>query len=54
VDTDATVIESEKGKAKWTYKKEKEYQPLLGFLFNLDLVLGDEFRDGNVPAGSGW
>lgn len=53
LDTDATVIESEKEEAKWTYKKEKGYQPLLGFLFELGLVLGDEFRDGNVPAGSG-
>jgi len=53
LDTDATVIESEKEEAKWTYKKEKGYQPLLGFLFELGLVLGDEFRDGNIPAGTG-
>jgi hypothetical protein len=53
LDTDATVIESEKEEAKWTYKKEKGYQPLLGFLFELGLVLGDEFREGNIPAGSG-
>jgi len=53
LDTDATVIESEKEGARWTYKKEKGYQPLLGFLFELGLVLGDEFRDGNIPAGSG-
>ncbi len=53
LDTDATVIESEKEEAKWTYKKEKGYQPLLGFLFELGLVLGDEFRDGNIPAGGG-
>ena len=52
LDTDATVIESEKEEAKWTYKKEKGYQPLLGFLFELGLVLGDEFRDGNIPAGT--
>ena len=53
LDTDATVIESEKEEAKWTYKKEKGYQPLLGFLFESGLVLGDEFREGNIPAGSG-
>jgi len=53
LDTDATVIESEKEAAKWTYKKEKGYQPLLGFLFESGLVLGDEFREGNIPAGSG-
>lgn len=50
LDTDATVIEAEKEEAKWTYKKEKGYQPLLGFLFELGLALGDEFRDGNIPA----
>ena len=53
LDTDATVIESEKEEAKWTYKKEKGYQPLLGFLFELGLALGDEFREGNIPAGAG-
>jgi hypothetical protein len=53
LDTDATVIESEKEEAKWTYKKEKGYQPLLGFLSGMGLVLWDEFRQGNIPAGSG-
>jgi len=53
LDTDATVIEAEKEEAKWSYKKEKGYQPLLGFLFESGLALGDEFRDGNVPAGAG-
>ncbi len=53
LDTDATVIESEKEQAEWTYKKEKGYQPLLGFIFELGLALHDDFRDGNVPAGAG-
>ncbi len=53
LDSDASVIEAEKAEAQWTYKKEKGYQPLLGFLFELGLVLGDEFRDGNVPVGAG-
>ena len=52
LDTDASIIEAEKAEAQWTYKKEKGYQPLLGFLFELGLILGDEFRDGNVPAGA--
>ncbi len=52
LDSDATVIEAEKAEAQWTYQKEKGYQPLLGFLFELGLVLGDEFREGNVPAGA--
>ena len=53
LDNDATIIESEKEGAKWTYKKEKGYQPLLGFLSELGLALADEFRDGNIPAGAG-
>jgi hypothetical protein len=53
LDNDATVIETEKEAARWTYKKEKGYQPLLGFLFESGLILGDEFRDGNIPAGAG-
>jgi hypothetical protein len=53
LDTDATVIEAKKEEAQWSYKRVKGYQPLLGFLFELGLALGDEFRDGNVPAGAG-
>jgi hypothetical protein len=53
LDQDATIIESEKYEAKYTYKKEKGYQPFLSCLFELGLVLDDDFRDGNVPAGSG-
>lgn len=53
LDADATVIEAEKESAQWTYQKEKGYQPLLGFLFELGLIVADEFRDGNVPAQAG-
>lgn len=53
LDADATVIEAAKEEAQWTYKKEKGYQPLLGFLFELGLIVSDEFRDGNVPAQTG-
>lgn len=52
LDCDATVIEAEKYEAQWTYKKEKGYQPLLGFLFEVPVILHDEFREGNVPAGA--
>jgi hypothetical protein len=60
LDTDATIIESEKQGAKWTYQKTKGYQPLLGFLHSVTrqakdtggLVIADEFREGNEPAGS--
>ena len=53
LDADATVIETDKEEAAWTYKKEKGYQPLLGFLFELGLIVADEFRDGNIPAQAG-
>jgi hypothetical protein len=53
LDQDATIIESEKYEARYTYKKEKGYQPFLSCLFELGLILDDDFRDGNVPAGSG-
>ncbi len=53
LDHDATIIESEKYEAKYTYQKEKGYQPLVGFLYEPGMVLDDEFRDGNVPAGVG-
>ena len=46
-------LQSEKEEAKWTYKKEKGYQPLFGFISELGLVIGEEFRDGNIPAGAG-
>jgi hypothetical protein len=50
LDVDATVIEAEKEEAKVTYKGVKGYQPQMGFLFELGLVLKDEFREGNIPA----
>jgi hypothetical protein len=43
LDSDATIIETEKEEAKWTYKKEKGYQPLLGFISEIGLVIADEF-----------
>ena len=53
LDPDATVIEAAKEAAQYTYKKEKGYQPLLGFLFEPGLILAEEFRDGNIPAQLG-
>lgn len=63
LDVDATLIESEKKAAQWTYKKVKGYQPMLGFLqasgelpakegVLRGLIIADEFREGNVPAGA--
>lgn len=66
LDVDATIIESEKAAAQWTYQKVKGYQPLLGFVHRsrngdgsdsergglAGLIVADEFRDGNIPAGA--
>ncbi len=53
LDHDATIIEVEKVAALYTYKKEKGYQPFVGFLSESGIILDDEFRGGNVPAGVG-
>jgi len=51
IDLDATVIESHKQAAYWTYLGEKGYQPVIAYWVEPDLIVADEFRDGNVPAG---
>lgn len=50
LDLDATVIESWKREAKPTYEGGKGYQPVLALWAEMDLVLTDQFRDGNVGA----
>ena len=51
LDIDATGIEAEKQSAKMTYKGFKGYMPIVGHIAENGLVLGDEFREGNVtPA----
>lgn len=50
LDVDATVIESHKKEAMWTFKKVPGYQPLIAYCAELKLVVADEFRDGNVLA----
>ena len=50
-DIDATGIVAEKQSAKMTYKGFKGYMPIVGHIAENGLVLGDEFREGNVaPA----
>jgi len=51
IDQDATVIESHKEESRWTYLGEPGYQPVINYWAEEDLILSDEFRDGNVPAG---
>ena len=50
VDQDATIIESHKAAAYSHYEGGRGYQPMLAMWAETDLVLADEFRDGNVPA----
>lgn len=50
VDLDATIIESHKAEALRTYAGELGYQPMLAVWAEMDVILADEFRDGNVPA----
>ncbi|MBI5574628.1 MAG: IS1380 family transposase [Elusimicrobia bacterium] len=49
LDIDATEIEAEKFDARYTYNGNKGYMPILGFIPELDLCCGYEFREGNVP-----
>jgi len=50
VDLDATIIESHKAAALPHYDGGRGYQPVLAVWAEADLILADEFRDGNVPA----
>ena len=48
---DATLVETTKRDALYSYKGFKAYQPLNTWWAEQGLVLHTEFRDGNVPAG---
>lgn len=50
VDLDATIIESHKIAAYPHYDGGRGYQPVVAVWAEANLVLADEFRDGNVPA----
>lgn len=53
LDVDATILESSKREALATYTGATGYQPVAVVWAEQDLFVFDEFRDGNVPAGSG-
>jgi hypothetical protein len=50
IDQDATLIESHKQAALAHYDGGRGYQPMVALWAEADLVVADEFRDGNVPA----
>lgn len=51
MEMDATIIESHKREAEPHYKGGRGYQPAVMYWVEADLVVADQFRDGNVPAG---
>jgi hypothetical protein len=53
LDVDAHLVESSKREALATYEGYRGYQPLLVTWAETELILADQFRDGNVPAGVG-
>ena len=51
LDQDATLSSTNKESALYCYKKFKSYQPLNTYWSEQGVLIGSEFRDGNVPAG---
>jgi len=51
LDMDATLVETEKEEALYSYQHCKAYQPLTTYWAEQQVVVHSEFRDGNVPAG---
>ncbi len=52
LDIDATEIISNKRDAKWTYKKNKGYMPMVGHVAETDQVVACNFRTGNTPPSA--
>jgi hypothetical protein len=52
LDIDATQIIAEKYEAKYTYKGEKGYMPMVGHLAENGMVIGHAFREGNAAPSS--
>ena len=48
---DASLVESQKQEALYSYNKYRAYQPLSTYWSEAVLIVHSEFRDGNVPAG---
>jgi len=51
VDHDGTIIESHKRDALVAYEGTRGYQPLVAVWAEKQLIVADEFRDGNVAGG---
>lgn len=53
LELDASIVESSKQEATAHYKEGRGYQPVFVTWAETDLIVHDQFRDGNVPAGMG-
>jgi Transposase DDE domain group 1 len=53
LDVDATIVEAHKRTATVAYDGTRGYQPVVVVWAEQDLIVHDEFRDGNIPAGCG-
>jgi hypothetical protein len=53
LDVDATILDAHKHTAAMAYEGTRGYQPVLAVWAEPDLIVHEEFRDGNVPAGCG-
>ena len=53
LDLDATILESRRREALPHYDGGRGFQPVVVVWAEEDLVVADEYRDGNVPAGMG-
>lgn len=51
IDHDGTIIEAHKRDATVAYDGTRGFQPLVAVWAEQDLVVSDEFRDGNVAGG---
>jgi hypothetical protein len=51
LDMDASIVETTKQNALFSYQGNQSFQPLSVRWAEQDLVVHSEFRDGNVPAG---
>ena len=51
LDMDATLVETNKSEALYSYKGFKSYKPLNTWWAEQGVIAHTELRDGNVPAG---
>ena len=51
IDHDGTIIEAHKPDAKVAYEGTRGFQPLVAVWAQEQLIVSDEFRDGNVAGG---